>query len=89
MSWISSIPSLIELKLFLNILITKQRKSVRLLLSDLYRSGIEHCCTGQGKKIRNNVQIRLDLTKERHALLPEVNNAMMILSFVLWTLIFA
>ena len=31
-------------------LIIKQRKSVRLLLSDLQRSGIKHCCTGLGKK---------------------------------------
>ena len=40
------------------------------------------------KKVRDNVQIRLGLTKERHAILPEANNAIMMLSFVLWTLIF-
>ena len=41
---------LIELiRLVLNILIIKQRKSVRLLLPHLQRSGIEHRCTGQGK----------------------------------------
>ena len=73
--WISPIPLLILLNGFvLNILIIKQRKSVTLLLSDLQHSGIEHWCTRQGKKIRNNVKIRLDLAKERHALLVEANN---------------
>ena len=37
-------------RLVMNILIMKQRKSVRLLLSDLQRSGIEHWCTELGKK---------------------------------------
>ena len=44
-------------------------------------------------KIRN-VKIRLDLTKERHALFLEANNhvkgnKIMMLSFVMWTLIVA
>ena len=72
---ISPIPLLIKLiGLVLNILIIKQRKSVRLLFSDLQRLGIEHRCTWQGKKIKNNVKICLDLTKERHALLLKANN---------------
>ena len=50
---------------------------------------LQHSCTGQ-EKIRNNVKIRLDNTKERHALLLEANDvnfkALMTLSFVLRTL---
>ena len=50
-NWTSPIPLLIELiGLLLNVLIIKQRKSGRLLLSDLQRPGIKHWCTGQGKK---------------------------------------
>ena len=74
MNLICPIPLLTDLiGLVLNILIIKQRKSVRLLLSDLQRSGIEQVSWAR-KKIRNNVKIRLDLTKERHALLLEANN---------------
>ena len=46
------IPDTLSIKLmglFVNIWIIKQRKSVKLLLSDLQRSCIEHWCTGQGK----------------------------------------
>ena len=50
-NWISSTVLLIELiGLVLNILIIKQRESVRLFLSYLQRSGIKRWCTGQGKK---------------------------------------
>ena len=87
---ISPIPLLTELtQLVLNILIIKQKKCVRLSLSGLQRSGIAQRCTGHRKKIRNNVKIRLDLTKERHALLLKpmiLLKEITMLSFILWTL---
>ena len=50
-NWISSTVLLIELiGLVLNILIIKQRETVRLVLSYLQRSCIKRWCTGQGKK---------------------------------------
>ena len=74
-NWIYPLALSMELiALTLNILIIKQRKSERIFLPDLQSSGIEHWCTGQGKKIRNIVKIHLDLNKEQHALLLEVNN---------------
>ena len=67
------IPLLIELiGLVQNILIIRQGKSVRLFLSDLHYS-LQNLCRAM-KKIRNNVKIRLDLTKKRHAVLVEVNH---------------
>ena len=86
-NWISSIQPLIELfGLVLNIRIIKQKEYVRLLLSDLQRSGTEHWCTVQGKN-RNNVKTCLDLTNENHSLLLKGNNPVKANNDVLWTLI--
>ena len=68
------IPLLIELvELILNFLIMKQRKSVRLLLSDLQRSVIEHRCTRQGKK--SEIMLKyVQISPRKDTLLLEANN---------------
>ena len=64
---ISPIPLLIKLiGLLLNILIIKKCK-----IYNIAKFTLEYQAR---KKIRNNVKLCLDLTKERHALLLEVNN---------------